>query len=131
MRWVILFSCVLVSQAGLGWAQEPPKTRSISDVTLSVVSDAGGLDSYLATLRTGIKQAWIGEWPSEIPEPGSFVVTLRINHAGYLGRMDGGEFVPTNPAPRSSVLEAVGHSCIVTGCDPVRLRRGEQINGAM
>lgn len=116
---------VLLPLVGLAWAQDLPKSGSVSDVTLSVIGDASGLDPYIATVRTGIKRAWIDGWPSGSPEPGRFVLTLHINHAGYLGTMDGAEFVPTIALPHSDLTGRTEDR------DPARVRRGAQISAAM
>jgi hypothetical protein len=104
-------------------AQDLPKPGSVSDVTLFVLGDASGLDAYIATIGRGIKQAWIDGWPSDPPEPGRYVLTVRINHAGYLASVDGAEFVPTTP-PHSDLLRRPGDR------DPVRVRRFVQISAA-
>jgi hypothetical protein len=125
MRGVIRFGWVFLPLIGLAWAQDLPKSAPVSDVTLSIVGDTTGLDAYIVAIRTGIKQAWIDGWPSNTPEPGRFVVTLHINHAGYLEYMQGGEFVPTVALPHSDLLGRTGDG------DPARVRRKAQISAAM
>src|SRR6202167_6524567 len=120
MRSLIRAGWVLLPLVGLALAQDLPKPRSVSDSTLSVVGDASGLDQYIATIAKGIKQAWIDGWPSDAPEPGRYILTLRINHAGYLASMDGAEFVPTTP-PHSDLLARTRDR------DPVLARRFVQI----
>jgi hypothetical protein len=123
MRSLIRAGWVLLPLIGLAFAQDLPK-RSVSDVTLSVVGDASGLGPYVAAIGRGIKQAWIDGWPSDAPEPGRYVLTLRINHAGYLESMMGAEFVPTIALPHSDLLARTGDR------DPVRARRFVQISAA-
>jgi hypothetical protein len=41
-----------------------------------------------------LEQAWIDGWTSETHEPGTLVVTVRINHAGYLHSCPGLPAVP-------------------------------------
>jgi hypothetical protein len=125
IRGLIRVGWVLLPLVGLAGPQDLSKPESVSDVTLSIVGDASGLDPYIATVRRGIKQAWIDGWPSDNPEPGRFVVTLRINHAGYLGSMDGSEFVPTIALPHSDLMGRMGDR------DPARVRRMAQIRAAM
>src|SRR5271170_7688400 len=125
MRGLIRAVCGLLPLVGLAWAQDLPKSGSVSDVTLSIVGDATGLDPYLATISGGIKQAWIDAWPSDAPEPGRFVITLRINHAGYLASMLGADFVPTIASPHSDLMVRAGHF------DPARVRRQAQISAAV
>jgi hypothetical protein len=121
MRGLIRSGCVLLPLVGLALAQDLPKPGSVSDVTLSVVGDASGLDQYIATIGRGIKQAWIDGWPSDAPEPGRYILTVRINHAGYLESMLGDEFVPTIASPHSDLLARTGNR------DPARVRRNAQI----
>jgi hypothetical protein len=123
MRGLIRACWVLLPLVGLALAQDLPKPGSASDVTLSVVGDASGLGPYIATIGREIKQAWIDGWPSDAPEPGRYILTIRINHAGYLASMDGTEFVPTTP-PHSDLLLKTGDR------DPVRARRFVQISAA-
>jgi hypothetical protein len=123
MRGLIRAGWVLLPLVGLALAQDVPKPGSVSDVTLSVVGDASGLDAYIAAIGTGIKQAWIDGWPSDAPEPGRYVLTLRINHAGYLESMMGAEFVPATP-PHPDLLGRTGDR------DPGRVRRIAQIMAA-
>jgi hypothetical protein len=125
MRGLIRASWMLLPLVGLAGAQDLPKSGSVSDVTLSIVGDATGLDPYLATISGGIKQAWIDAWPSDAPEPGRFVITLHINHAGYLASMLGAEFVPAIASPRSDLLGRTGDR------DPARVRRKAQISAAV
>jgi hypothetical protein len=115
----------MLSLVGSAWAQDVPKPRSISDVTLFTVGDASGLDQYRDTISKAIKQAWIDRWSSETPEPGRLVVTLRINHAGYLESMLASEFVPTIALPHSDLLSRTGDRV------PARLRREQQISVAI
>jgi hypothetical protein len=123
MHGLIRAGWVLLPLVGLALAQDLPKQGSVSDVTLSVVGDASGLDQYIATVARGIKQAWIDGWPSDAPEPGRYVLTLRINHVGYLALIDGAEFVPATP-PHSDLLGMTGDR------DPARARRITQIMAA-
>jgi hypothetical protein len=123
MRGLIRVGWVLLPLVGLVLAQDLPKPWAVSDVSLSVVGDASGLGPYIATIGRGIKQAWIDGWPSDAPEPGRYVLTLRINHAGYLATMDGSEFVPTTP-PHTDLLARTGDR------DPARVRRITQIMAA-
>jgi hypothetical protein len=123
MRELIRAGWALLPLVGLALAQDLPKQGSVSDVTLSVVGDASGLDQYVAAIGRGIKQAWIEGWPSDAPEPGRYILTLRINHAGYLATMDGAEFVPATP-PHSDLLARSGDR------DPARARRNPQIMAA-
>jgi len=125
MHGLVCTSWMLLPLVGLAWAQDLPKPESISDVTLSVVGDASGLAPYIAAVRSGIKQAWIDGWPSENPEAGRFVLTLHINQAGYLGSMEGGEFVPTNALRHSDLLGRTEDR------DPARARRIVQIRAAV
>ncbi len=125
MRALIRAGWLLVALVGLALGQDVPKSTSVSDVTLSIVGDASGLDPYVATIRSGIKQAWIDGWPSDAPEPGRFVLTLRINHAGYLGSVLGSEFVPNVALPHSDLSGRTGDY------DPARVRRMAQISAAM
>jgi hypothetical protein len=120
IRGLIRAGWILLPLLGLTLAQDLPKPAPVSDVTLSIVGDASGLDRYIATIGRGIKQAWIDGWPSDAPEPGRYILTLRINHAGYLASMDGTEFVPTIP-PHSNLLGRTGDR------DPGRVRRIAQI----
>jgi hypothetical protein len=124
MRGLIRVGWVLLPLVGLAWAQDLPKPVAVSDVTLSIVGDASGLDPYIATIRRGIKQAWIDGWPTDTPEPGRYVLTLHINHAGYLESMLGAEFVPAVRSPRSDLLARGGDR------DPARVRRIVQISAA-
>jgi hypothetical protein len=125
MRGLISAGWVWLPLVGLALAQDPPKPGSVSDITVSVVGDASGLDQYVAAIGRGIKHAWIDGWPSEAPEPGRYILTLRINHAGYLATMDGAEFVPTTPtSPHSDLLGKTGDR------DPARARRITQIMAA-
>jgi hypothetical protein len=123
IRGLIRAGWVLLPLVGLALAQDLPKPGSVSDVTLSVVGDASGLGPYIASVGMGIKRAWIEGWPSDAPEPGRYILTLRINHAGYLASMDGAEFVPTTP-PHSDLLGRTGDR------DPARVRRIAQIMAA-
>ncbi len=123
MRELIRAGWALLPLVGLALAQDLPKPGSVSDVTLSVVGDANGLDPYIATIGRGIKQAWIDGWPADAPEPGRYILTLRINHAGYLATMDGAEFVPATP-PHSDLLARSRDR------DPARARRITQIMAA-
>jgi hypothetical protein len=116
MHGLIRAGWVLSPLVGLALAQDLPKPGSVSDVTLSVVGDASGLDPYIATIGRGIKQAWIDGWPSDAPEPGRYVLTLRINHVGYLESMIGSEFIPAITLPHSDLLARTG--------DPDAARRG-------
>jgi|SRR5580704_11868910 hypothetical protein len=124
MRGLVCAGWVLLPLVGLGLAQDLPKPGSVSDVTVSIVGDASGLDTYIDAIKTGIKQAWIDGWPSNTPEPGRYVLTLHINHAGYLESMLGGEFVPAIASSHSDLLVRVGNR------DPVRVRRRVQITAA-
>jgi|HubBroStandDraft_1064217.scaffolds.fasta_scaffold210851_1 hypothetical protein len=125
IRGLIRVGWVMLPLVGIAWPQELHRTEPVSDVTLSVIGDASGLDPYIATVRSEIKQAWIDGWPSDNPEPGRIVLTLRINHAGYLGFMDAAEFVPTIALPHSGLLGGRQY------LDPARVRRMAQIQAAL
>ena len=132
IRIGLTFLSVLV----LSTAQECPNTTPFPGVSLSVVGDGSGLDAYLATIRKNLKLAWIDAWPSETPEPGRFVVTLHINHSGYLDQIDGRSFVPNSstgtlqkkPVPgKDSVSEAL----LKNSRDPARDERLHQMWSAV
>jgi hypothetical protein len=125
IRGLVRAGWLLLPLVGLALAQDVQKSASVSDVTLSIVGDASGLDQYVAAIRSGIKQAWIDGWPSDAPEPGRFVVTIRINHAGYLGLVLGTEFAPNVALPHSDLSGRTGDF------DPARVRREAQISAAM
>jgi TonB C terminal len=74
----------------VGWlqAQERPSKPSISDVTLSVIGNAKGLDSYITTLKNEITRKWIEAWPSDAHGPTKIVLTLHINYSGYLDSVE-------------------------------------------
>ncbi len=114
----------LLSVAAFAPSQEQPKP-SISEVTVSVVGDARGLESYVDGLKNEITRGWIRHWPTDTPEPGRLTVTLKVNHAGYLNLMDAGDFIPTTSATHSQVLERIAKG------NPTRSRLREEMWGAV
>ena len=105
-RRICTLVSALLSVAALAPSQEQPKP-STSEVTVSVVGEAGGLESYVNGLKNEITRSWIKHWPTDTLEASRLTLTLHINHGGYLNWMEASGFTPTTRVTHSRVLERI------------------------
>lgn len=112
----------LLSVAAFAQSQEQPKP-SISEVTVSVVGEARGLESYVNGLKNEITRGWIKHWPTDTPEPSRLTLTLKVNHAGYLNFIyaSDSDSISTTAATHSQVLERIANG------NPIRSRLREEM----
>lgn len=117
--WLRFAAPILCLSIGMAQPQKPVHEASASGITLSVVGDSSGLDSYLATLKSAVKQKWIEAWSVNVQTPVRVVLTLHINHSGYLDQMDteGSGRVPPNLGEmQGAAVNAV--EAVFTGLPP-------------
>ncbi|MBV8818634.1 MAG: hypothetical protein JO022_09785 [Acidobacteriaceae bacterium] len=122
-RWMPIASLLLPALV-LSRAQEHSPAKSIPDLSLSIVGDPAGLNDYVAVLRKRIFVAWLDHWPLEKPEPGRYILTLHINHSGYLDHYDGSPFVPAGE------LQVKAADMLTKPPDPARAPRVKQAQTA-
>jgi hypothetical protein len=124
-RCICTLVSTLLSVAAFAQSQEQPKPP-ISEVTVSVVGEARGLESYVNGLKNEITRGWIKHWPTDTPEPSKLTFTLKVNHAGYLNLIyaSDNDFIPTTAATHSQGFEQLANG------NPARSRLREEMFSA-